>query len=214
MIIGIDINNTLRAYNEQAIYYYEKAFNTKVNLNHEKECDANLDEVLKFKSKLEKNAFFYETYPYEIFGCATTMETFLLPKLNEWIREMELKGNKVYIVSFGENILSMQSTMFFLSKIGVKCRYYIMPLKENELEDKIDVLVTANPKLFNKKALYNVIGVKRGYNKDLIANCDLSISNLEDLFNLQIELKEHKNNFGKLFWKKIKQLWQIRRKKK
>lgn len=205
MNIGIDINNVLRAFNEQVITYYEKCYNTTIELGEKKPEDVSLSDILKFKSNIEKNRFFYEDYPYEIFGCATTMEVMLLPHLNEWIKDMEDKGNQIYMISVGEHILSMQSTMFFLSKIGVKCRYTYMPKDLSELNGKIDVLVTANPKVIkNKFPQITIIGVNRGYNQDVINKSDIIVNNLEDVFKMKskdFKKKSNVNIFSKILSK-------------
>ena len=197
MRIGIDLNNVLRAFNEQVIKYYEKCYNVEIDLGDTKPEDVRLNELLTFKTKNDKNRFYYEDYPYEIYGCGTTMELMLLPHLNEWIKIMEEKGNTVCMVSVNEHILSMQSTMFFLSKIGVKSRFVYMPKEISDLNDKIDILVTANPSILKNNNMIKIIGVKRGYNEDVIDNADLVVNDLEDVFKLDLKAitkNNHKNS--------------------
>lgn len=204
MKIGIDINNVLRAYNEQVIKCYKKAFHKEVELNGISEKDADLAKILEFKSNKERKHFFFEDYVYEIFGCGTTMELMLLPHLNEWIKKMEDEGHRVYMISVGEHMLSMQSTMFFLSKIGVKCRYTFMPNELSELNDELDTLITANPELLNKKSnKLNIIGVKRGYNEKFINNADYVVYDLEDVFKLPMSRFKGKNKKANLITKLI-----------
>lgn len=202
MQIGIDINNVLRAFNEQVIKYYEKCYNVEIELGDIKPENVKLNELLTFNSKDEKNRFYYEDYTFEIYGCGTTMKLMLLPHLNEWIKRMEEKGNTVCMVSVNEHILSMQSTMFFLSKIGVKSRFVYMPKDISELNDKLDILVTANPSILNSKHPMKIIGVKRGYNEDKIKNADFIVTDLEEVFNLDLnKINKKKNIFQRIFSK-------------
>lgn len=202
MQIGIDINNVLRAFNEQVIKYYEKCYNVEIELDNIKPENVKLDELLTFNSKDDKNRFYYEDYTFEIYGCGTTMELMLLPHLNEWIKRMEEKGDTVCMVSADEHILSMQSTMFFLSKIGVKSRFVYMPKDISELNDKLDVLVTANPSILKSKHPMKIIGVKRGYNEDKLKNADFIVNDLEEVFNLDLDkINKNKNIFQRLFSK-------------
>ena len=205
--IGIDLNNVLRPYNEAAIRFYEKCYDVKFDLTDEEAKDVNLDEVLKFKSKIEKNHFFYENYPLEIHGFPFGMEMMLVPHLNEWLKKMEDDGNEVWMVSFDEHILSIPATLFFLSKLGIKSRYTILPHEVSELNGKLDTLITANPKAlkYNDRE-FGIIGVERGYNKDCILKADKKVSSLEDVFKLKEDelffkkgVKKKKNFFQKLF---------------
>lgn len=194
MIIGIDLNNVLRAFNEQVKTYYEKCFNVEVDLEGTNIEDVDIDKTFVFKDRLERNRFYYEDYPFELFGCGTTMSCFLLPKLNEWIKILEEKGHKVYITSLDEEILSIPSTLFFISKIGLKCRHVIMPKKLKELNDKIDVLVTANYNALRRGSNhFAIVGVKRGYNEKVIDKADIVINNLEELFEMNVRDLKKKN---------------------
>ena len=203
MQIGIDINNVLRAFNEQVIKYYEKCYNVEIELGDIKPENVKLDDLLTFNSKDDKNRFYYEDYTFEIYGCGTTMELMLLPHLNEWIKRMEEKGHTVCMVSVNEHILSMQSTMFFLSKIGVKSRFVYMPKNISELNDKLDVLVTASPSILKSKHPMKIIGVKRGYNEDKIKNADFIVNDLEEVFNLNLDKIDKKKNILQRLFSKI-----------
>ena len=206
MVIGIDLNNVVRAFNDQVIEYYNKAYNDSFVLGERKPEDVDIQRELPFPSKDEKNRFFYEEYPFEIFGCATTMDVMLLPKLNEWMKEMEDKGNKVVIVSFGEEILGMPSTIFFISKLGLKARRIRLPKKANELDKELDMLVTANPKVLRHRGDYTLVGIERGYNtQDVCQNADIIFKNLEEF--LQWDLKSGVERKDRGFLSRLKRLF-------
>ena len=87
---------------------------------------------------------------YEVFGCAGTYGMHLPNSINNW--HIDNKSNHEFLVfSLGESGLSIQSSYFFLSKIGCKIREVFFPKKYKDLWDKCDVIITANQNIARNK---------------------------------------------------------------
>ena len=100
--IGIELNHVVRDINKQIVKYYAK-----------------------FESKHARNNFLYIDYPYEIFGCASTVEKNLSTKITSWLSDIENiedEDIRIAFYSLDEEALTIQSTYFFLSKIGTRVR--------------------------------------------------------------------------------------------
>jgi hypothetical protein len=64
--------------------------------------------------------------------------------------------------------LTIQSTYFFLSKIGCRVRECYFPTDSLTIWDKCDILITASPKLIEHKPEdKKVIKIEADYNKEL-----------------------------------------------
>ena len=141
--IAIEINNVLRNINQQILKYYQKDFNQELDLD---ECDEDKPwDYAIFKSKKEKNNFIYTDYPYELFGCAKTTGQNTARDLNNWLIELdevEDEDYKVVLYSMDEESLTIQSSYFFLSKIGARVREVRFPLNFKEIKDIADILIT------------------------------------------------------------------------
>lgn len=189
MKIGIELNNIVRDINSQIIKYYKKDINKDFD-------DSTLDlnqydyiSKLPFKMKKDRNSFLYVDYPYEIFGCARTTER----NLANLITEFEIKlnnlddGIKYEIVHFSlfEIALTIQSTYFFLSKIGSRVRKVIFPKNGIDIWDDCDVVITTNPQIIKKKPNQNKVAVliRTSDNKKAEKDADLSYNNLLELMN-------------------------------
>lgn len=192
MIIGVDLNNVLRAYNRQVLLQYQKMTDQTIKFDDNIE-DVDIDQELSFESKKDKFRFYFEDYTYEIFGCAKEMRKDLTTKFNTWVELMKGKGHEVVVFSMGEKGLSLQSTYFFLSKTGNQVRNVLMPRSVSELYSKCDVVVSANPKVLSYKSKETTkVCIKRGYNKNNRGNVDLLYSSMEDfMINYKpIEIKK------------------------
>jgi hypothetical protein len=93
-------------------------------------------------------------------------------ELNEWyektVKNLECDETvDVIIVSPMEYGLSIQCTLFFLSKIGCRFREFYFPKDSLSIWDKCDALITANPFLLNNKPLdKKSIKIKTDYNEE------------------------------------------------
>ena len=170
MRIGIELNGIVRDVNKQVIKYYKKDINQgfddkKVNYNV-----LNIIDSLDLKSKKAKFDFMYVDYPYEIFGCAPTMDRHLAVTINNWIISLNNREDDTYEIkmfSLKEEGLSIQSTYYFLSKIGCRVREMFFPKDGLNMWDKCDVIITTNERIIaNKPEGKKVILI----NKDDISN--------------------------------------------
>lgn len=170
MRIGIELNGIVRDVNKQVIKYYKKDINQgfddkKVNYNV-----LNVIDSLDLKSKKAKFDFMYVDYPYEIFGCAPTMDRHLAVTINNWIISLNNREDDTYEIkmfSLKEEGLSIQSTYYFLSKIGCRVREMFFPKDGLNMWDNCDVIITTNERIIaNKPEGKKVILI----NKDDISN--------------------------------------------
>lgn len=193
MTIAIDINDVIRDYTRQFIKYYQKVIDPHFEIDYENVDDYNFMNIFPFKDKNGENdiveyyKFIYEDCAYEIYGRAEVMERALPMNFNLWTQNTlrdfdEDKIPNVIIVSPFEMNLSIQSTLSFLSRIGVRVREYYFPTDSQTIWDKCDILITANPKLIeNKPEGKTVIKINSPYNKETEA--DYTFNSLNDVIN-------------------------------
>ena len=70
----------------------------------------------------------------------------LATNINMWmenIGNIENEDIRVIYFSLNEDALTIQSSYFFLSKIGTRVRETIFPININELKDKCDVVISS-----------------------------------------------------------------------
>jgi len=129
---------------------------------------------LAFRTKKEKltakevfNRFMYEDYVFEIHGSAPVM-----------YKQMDLHLEKFYLkycdhVDFTilsqENWFSVPPTLFFLSRIMSRFKEYRFVENKNEMWKDVDILITTDPEILNKKTPSGkkIIKLERPYNKEL-----------------------------------------------
>lgn len=149
--IGIELNDVVRNINKQYLKYYQKVFDHSLDID---EIDDKKDvlSILKFENQKEKDEFIYTDYPYEIFGCADSMEKNLAAGMRAWterLTDIEDEDVRLAFYSLEEGGLTIQATYFFLSKLGTRARKVFFPIKTDEVWEECDVVITANEKLFN-----------------------------------------------------------------
>lgn len=189
MKIGIELNNIVRDINSQIIKYYKKDIDknfddSKIDLK----CN-NLITQLPFKSNKDRNNFMYVDYPYEIFGCAKTVERNLVNSITSF--EIKLNnlddGNEYKIVHFSllEAALTIQSTFYFLSKSGSRVREVLFPKHGVDIWNECDVVITTNKRIVKSKPNKNkvVVLIRTSDNSDIEKNADLVYDNLTSLIN-------------------------------
>lgn len=202
MRVAIDLNDVIRAYSKTFAKYYKKEFDNNLDLDNIELKSNILSEVFEFNSKEDYQKFLYEDYPYEIFGSCPCVEKDLPSKLNNWLinvtENYESDENVEFIiVSTMEYSLTIQSTYFFLSKIGCRIREVFLPKDSSEIWNKCDLLITANPKLLDSKPLdKKTIKIEMQYNSNCESNYSYPsfedfISNENNFINI---LKENANN--------------------
>jgi len=186
--IGVELNHVVRNVNRQLLKYYQKEFDPSLDVD---EIDDRVDVIgkyMKFRSKKEKNDFIYIDYPYEIFGCAGTSEKKLAVKITNWlvnVSNIEDEDIRIIFYSLNEEALSIQSTFFFLSKIGARVRKVFFPKNVKEVWDECDVVITANNQMFEEEIPENkkIILINREFNEKNKDKAFLTYDNLSDVID-------------------------------
>lgn len=188
LTIGIELNHVIRNINRQILRYYAKEFDPSMDWEELDDKTDVFEKFCKFESKYQKNNFLYIDYPYEIFGCANTSEKKLATKITTWLSEItniEDEDIRIVFYSLDEDALTIQSTFFFLSKIGTRVRKVIFPKSIEELWSECDVVITARNEFFEKEIPENkkVILINRDFNADNKEKAFLNYDNLSDIIN-------------------------------
>ena len=186
LTIGVELNHVVRNINKQIVKYYIKEKNLDIDLNDINDRDDVLNTFAKFDSKYEKNNFLFIDYPYEIFGCASTMENKLAVKITNWLTDVsniEDEDIRIIFYSMNEEAITIQSTFFFLSKIGTRVRKVIFPKSIEEVWDECDVVITARDEFFEKEIPEGkkIVLINRPFNKDYKDKAFLNYDNLSEI---------------------------------
>lgn len=186
-IIGIELNHVLRNINRQILKYYDKEFSLTCDVDDIDEYK-DLDKHVIFKSKKEKHDFFFVDYPYEIYGCANYAEKNLASKVVTWIGDLQNNDDeevKVIFFSLDEEELSIQSSLFFLSKFGCRARKVIFPTSIDEVFNECDVVITAD-KRFLENQIPNekkVVLIEKPFNEDVKEKATLSYGKMTEIIS-------------------------------
>lgn len=169
--IGIELNNVVRNINRQVAKYYIKSRSLQTDISEVDDKEDIFSTFAEFDNPRQKAEFMYVEYPYEIFGCAQTMESGLSVKLNRMMAEAEnVEEDEIRFVYFSMNEggLSIPSTHFFLSKIGSRVRKVLFPTNPEEVFDECDVVITANNAFFSDEEVSKerCILIRRPFNKE------------------------------------------------
>ena len=184
--IGVELNHVVRNINKQIIKYYAKEYAPDVDPDDIDDREDVLKTFAKFDSKYERNNFLFIDYPYEIFGCANTMEKKLAVKITNWLTDIsniEDEDIRIIFYSMNEEAITIQSTFFFLSKIGTRVRKVIFPKSIEEVWEECDVVITARDEFFEKEIPEGkkVVLINRPFNKDCKDKALLNYDNLSEI---------------------------------
>lgn len=184
--IGVELNHVVRNINKQIVKYYIKEYAPDVDPDDIDDREDVLKTFAKFDSKYERNNFLFIDYPYEIFGCASTMEKKLAVKITNWLTDIsniEDEDIRIIFYSLNEEAITIQSTFFFLSKIGTRVRKVIFPKTIEEVWDECDVVITARDEFFEKEIPEGkkVVLINRPFNKDCKDKAFLNYDNLSEI---------------------------------
>ncbi len=184
--IGVELNHVVRNINKQIVKYYAKEYAPDVDPDDIDDKEDVLKTFAKFDSKYERNNFLYIDYPYEIFGCANTMEKKLAVKITNWLTDIsniEDEDIRIIFYSMNEEAITIQSTFFFLSKIGTRVRKVIFPKSIEEVWEECDVVITARDEFFEKEIPEGkkVVLINRPFNKDCKDKAFLNYDNLSEI---------------------------------
>lgn len=185
MRIGIELNDVVRDINKQVVKYYAKDIDKEFDDENVDYNSLRVIDTLNFADEKSKFEFMYVDYPYEVFGCAKPMHRNLPVTINNWIYKLNQEKNDVYdikLFSLKEEGLSIQSTYYFLSKIGCRVREMIFPKDGADIWKDCDVVITTNKRIVKNKPEGNVVVlIKKTNNEDLIDDSDLVYDSLMDL---------------------------------
>ena len=186
LTIGVELNHVVRNINKQILKYYAKEFDQSMEWEELDDKVDIFDKYCKFNSKYEKNNFLYVDYPYEIWGCGETMEKKLATKITNWLSDItniEDEDIRIIFYSLDEDALTIQSSFFFLSKIGSRVRKVIFPKNLEEVWDECDVVITARNEFFEKEIPNGkkVVLINRDFNKENKDKAFLNYDNLSDV---------------------------------
>ena len=198
-VIGIELNNVLRNFNSQVLKYFKKDYDPSLDIESIDDKQQILGNVIIFPTKKAEYQFVYEDYPYELFGCAKTMEKNLARDLNKLLYDVtNIEDEEYDIRLFGldESGLSIQSTYFFASRYGLRVRCIFFPEKKEDVFGSCDVVVCADKRLLNgipedKK----VVVINRPGNKDI----EIPEGNVAGRYDTLTEFIEDFDNVRKKF---------------
>lgn len=199
MKIGIEINNILRDLNSQLVKYYKKDIDKEFD---DENIDYNVTDILpklKFKNKKSKHEFVYIDYPYELFGCASATHRLVNVTLNNWLLgACSDEKIDVCLFSMKEEGLTIQSTYFFLSKIGSRVREVFFPRKKEEVWERCDVIVTNNKDLINSKPNNKIaILINNNDNAKFKKKCEFNYDSLYEMLIDSTLIEKIKNAMNK-----------------
>ena len=198
MKISIDLNDVLRAYTAQFASYYKKNIDRKFDIDAVDVWTNDLVQIFPFKSREDYLSFLYDDYVFEIFGAADKTHKNIGSTFSDWCVDLENLDDipELTIVSVDEYNKSIGSTYFFLSKLAVQVPTVKLYLKDHNIWDECDVLITANPELLMLKPEGKVsVKIKTSYNEE--EDSDFTYNGFIELLND----KEFLNNISE----KIKQ---------
>lgn len=148
--IAIELNHVIRNINKQLLKYYQKDYHPELDTDDIDEKKENvLKKYIKFDSHRELNQFIYIDYPFEIFGAAKAMDKNLARDVTNWMEEMTNREDEEFRViyySLNEEALTIQSSYFFLSKLGTRVREVVFSKSIDEMKYKCDVIISSDEK--------------------------------------------------------------------
>ena len=191
--IAIDINDVLRDYTRQFANMYKKVIDNSFDIQYEKINDFNFLNIFPFLDEdgnadmMLFNKFKYEDCSFEIYGRAEAMDRMLPADFNLWTQNTmrnfdDEKIPEIILFSPFEMNLSIQSTLSFLARFGIRTREILFPIDSIKMWDKCDVMITANPNLLEWKPNDKVsIKINAPYNKE--AKGDYEFDSMLDLIH-------------------------------
>ena len=185
MKICFTLDDVIRAKTKQVAMVYQKYVNNDIELDQLDFTKNDMCETLGIENEDDYRKFLYEDYGFQVFSEAPVTTKALDRNFNLWLLDLEDMEDipEVSIASTYEYNQSIGFTCFFLSRIANKVREIYFPKSNNELWDKGDVVVTADPNALMVKPDGKVsVKINTDYNKDCPS--DLSYDSLQDLLDV------------------------------
>ncbi len=197
MRIAIDINDVLRDYTRQFANMYKKVIDNSFDIPYEEIDDFNFINIFPFYDEDGNidmtlfNKFKYEDCSFEIYGRAEAMDRMLPADFNLWTQNTmrnfdEENIPEIVLFSPFEMNLSIQSTLSFLARFGIRVREILFPIDSVKMWEKCDIMITANPNLLEAKPENKIsFKVKAPYNNDVKGDYE---------FDSMLDIIHDKNN--------------------
>jgi hypothetical protein len=191
--IGIDLDHVIRDINRQIVKFYQRDFDETIEVDEVNMKGDVLNEVCHFSSKKELYEFLYENYSLELYGHANQIKRTLSRDLNQWLYNLTNQEDfdvDVFFFSMKEYNLTIQSTYFFLSKIGSRVRKMIFPKTEDELMEYGDIFITADSDVVrkSKECGKGAIVVKMDFNEDVRSEADWVVEDFNEFLECDDKL--------------------------
>lgn len=199
MKIAIDLNDVIRAFTSQFASLYKKNIDRTFDIDDLDIWTNNLLNIFPFKDRKEYLSFIYDDYALELNGFSEMMHKNMGSRMTDWYEEVQdlEEVPDFTIISTGEYDRTIGATYFFLSKLAAKIRKVNLYLKEDNVWDDYDVIITANPAILSIKPVDKIsVKINAPYNTE-------SESDYE--FESFIELMEDINNINKINKKQPKE---------
>lgn len=176
--IAIDVNDVLRDFTRQFANMYKKIVDSSFDIAYEDINDFDFTNIFPFYDNngnidtMLFNKFKYEDCSFEIYGRAEAMDRMLPSEFNLWTQNTmrnfdDDKLPEIIIFSPFEMNLSIQSTLSFLARFGIRTRKIIFPSDSFKMWEECDVMITANPNLLEAKPENKTsIKINAPYNKE------------------------------------------------
>ena len=176
--IAIDVNDVLRDFTRQFANMYKKIVDSSFDIAYEDINDFDFTNIFPFYDNngnidtMLFNKFKYEDCSFEIYGRAEAMDRMLPSEFNLWTQNTmrnfdDDKLPEIIIFSPFEMNLSIQSTLSFLARFGIRTRKIIFPSDSFKMWEECDVMITANPNLLEAKPENKIsIKINAPYNKE------------------------------------------------
>jgi hypothetical protein len=186
--LGIDLDHVIRNINRQIVKYYQRDIDESIDIDEVDLKDDVLGKVCHFQTKRERNRFLYEDYPLEIFGQAPQIDKNLSRDINAWIMDLtnqEKYDIELFFFSMKEYDLTIQSSYFFLSKIGTRVRKVYFPITVDDLMSYGDVFITANKDIARaaKGEDKGVVFITTNFNREGEQFSDWTLDSLRDFLD-------------------------------
>lgn len=208
MRIAIDINDVLRDYSRQFANIYKKVIDPTFDIPYEDINDFNFLNIFPFYDEngnidnMLFNRFKYEDCAFEIYGRAEAMDRMLPPDFNLWTQNTmrnfdDDKLPEIILFSPFEMNLSIQSTLSFLARFGIRLREILFPTDSVTMWDKCDIMITANPNLLEAKPSNKIaFKVNAPYNKETKGDYEYNsmLDIIHDENNTLVKLIENAND--------------------
>ena len=202
--IAIDINDVLRDYTRQFANMYKKVINPSFDIAYEDIDDFNFLNIFPFLDENGNsdnyfyNKFKYEDCAFEIYGRAEAMDRTLPADFNLWTQNTMRNFDdeilpEIFVFSPFEMNLSIQSTLSFLARFGIRLREVYFPVDSMSMWDKCDIMITANPNLIKNKPEDKIcFKVNTPYNKEVNGTYDFDsmLDIIHDTNNTLIKIIE------------------------